>query len=651
MGGEMQTAENLMEGFCSLEEHMQEYTEIFLLLQQGEAAWTLFPERCDALKEREARTDIFLPAVYLRECCALTETEYWTMMFAFCCELEAGLCMDFREKYKESWPSLQYVLHLLSPVLPVTFSYVSGFYGAGGALKDILDTSARESGFSQQPLRLSLAVSCFLLTGQLPQEEWYTLFGANSEEGMPRGQELLSLHEKEYKSLCGYLETGEPLRILLRGEGGCGSHILLRRVCRGIGANIVFVNVDSFYEPHRGPAVHSRQTLGLLVRLFRPVVVLESWGASADALEGDIKIRNLLGELGESCLCFLAQTHIQASLAKAYVQVRLYLAKELNGEEKRQALDSWLAPEERRPWQEEMLDRYQLNIGELKKKYQAIRLLARMEGLSLGNQEAWLTGMQDRQETTRLGKLIECDCEREEMILPEDCQRQLDTVLRLARAWRGEKGLQLMFHGSSGTGKTMAASVLAGQLGLPLFKVDISQVFDKYIGETEKHVDEIFRIAGRNHYLLFFDEADALFAKRTAVRDSHDRYANVSAAYLLQRMEEYGGILILATNLKDHFDDAFVRRIRFVIKFRSPDEEVRKRLWKKALEGEPHAAEDVDFGALAAAAQLSPARICGAAHVAKILASCDGSPVVTRSHLLEALELEAGKDETTIGRI
>lgn len=652
MEGEIRAAEELPQGFSSLEEHMQEYTELFLLLQQGEAAWAVFPKRRRQLEEREQRTELFLPAVCLRECCALTETEYWTMMFAFCCELEGGLCIDFREKYKESRPHLQYMLHLLSPVLPVDFTFVAGFYGAGGGLKDILELDTEESCFLQQPLRLHPAVLCFLLTGKLPQEEWYTLREAGEEEGMPLGRELLPLHEKECEKIGRYLENGEVLRLLLCADRGCGCHILLRRTCRIRGMNLVFVSMKYFFERSGQAWMHLCRTLRLLVRLFRPMVVLELREVSPESTDAvGLKLQKLLGEFDGSCLCFLTQTHAQTDLVKEYANVRISLARELTGEEKRLALDAWLAPEERRPWQEELLDRYRLNIGELKKRQQAIGFRAREAELSLEDQEVWLTGMQERQEVFRLGRLIESSREPEEMILPQDCQRQLDITLRLARAWRGDKGLQLMFHGSSGTGKTMAATVLARQLGLPLFKVDLSQLFDKYIGETEKHVDEIFRMAERNQYLLFFDEADSLFAKRTAVRDSHDRYANVSAAYLLQRMEDYRGILILATNLKDHFDDAFVRRIRFVIKFRNPDAGVREKLWRKALEGEPHAAQDVDFKALAEATQLSPARICGAAHVAKLLASCDKSPAVTRDHLMEALELEAGKDETTVGRI
>ncbi|MCM1119694.1 MAG: ATP-binding protein [bacterium] len=416
------------EGFSTLEEQMQAYVELFYLLQQGgEDMPELFEGQRRLLGERERETDFRLPSVCLRERYVLTETEYWTMMFGFCCELEGGLCLHCREQYQEPRPTLQYTLHLLSLVLPVDFSYVARLCGNEGALKEILELSLEGEALLQRPLRLRPEVFFFLLTGRE-------------------------------------------------------------------------------------------------------------------------------GELG-------------------------------------------------------------------------------------------------RRRASQLGRLIEDDHSAEEMILPADCRRQLEVVLRLARAWQGKKGLQLMFHGSSGTGKTMAASVLARELQLPLFKVDLSRVFDKYIGETEKHVDEIFRMAERDRYLLFFDEADALFSKRTGVKDSHDRYANVSASYLLQRMEDYEGILILATNLKDHFDDAFLRRIRFVIRFRNLDREGREQLWYRALAGKPPAAQDVECGALARAAELSPARICAAAQVARLLASSDKSPVVTRAHLLEALELEAGKDETAIGRI
>ena len=650
----------LKEGYGSLEEHMQEYVEVFLWLQQGEDRTpALFAERRKLLEERERETMLFLPSVCLREAYFLTQTEYWVMMFAFCCELEGGLCIHYRDRYKENWPSLQYILHLLSQVMPVGFSDVAQFFGKSGALRDILssgtaegaETGGREgSGFLQQPLLLNPAAFHFLLTGELPREEWYSLCVEGKGAGMPEGRELLPLHEREHGRLCGYLDSREPLRILLYGSRGCGSHILMRRACREMQVNALFFKTKILLHTSESRRSCIRQVLRLVSTLWNTVVVMElaeEFSGSSRTEWEDVR-EELFHDLGSRHLCILARTRAQADLVREDADAWIPLEEELSTEEKRLMLDTWVAPENRRQWQEELLENYRLNIGEWKKRQKRISILARAGAYSPADRRVWREVMQEGQEAFRFGRLVEDHFEPEELILPGDCQRQLETVVRLARAWRGKKGLQLLFHGSSGTGKTMAASVIAGQLQLPLLKVDLSQVFDKYIGETEKHIDEIFRTARRNRYLLFFDEADALFAKRTAVRDSRDRYANVSAAFLLQRMEEYDGILILATNLKDHFDDAFVRRIRFAVKFRNLDKEGRERLWRKVLEGDPPVAQDVDYEVLAEAAELSPARISEAAHVAKLLAVCDGSGSVTGNHLREALMLEAGKDETAV---
>lgn len=650
-------------GYNSLEEHMQEYAEIFLTLQREKEKdlSALFVEKRECISEREGKTKIFLPAVCLRECYSLTQAEYWIMMFAFCCELENGLCIDYRNKYKENWPCLQYALHLLSSAMPVDFIDVAEICGKNSGLRDILtlcpegeagEYVREKRGFLQNPLYLSPAVFHFLLTGGLPWEDWYTLFAADGE-GTPGEGEFLPLHEKECRKLCEYLGTEEPLRILLYGRKGSGSHTLVRRACDKLHANVLFLSIGHLFRASDSCRLYILQTLRLIVRLLNPVTAVEFEDECSDPSgveKSECVLKQLFRELRGSHLCILARAQAHSDMVEDDVDVRISLAEELSREEARLALRLWAAPEDRRQWQEELLDNYRLNIGELKRRHRTISLRIRAEKLSPENREVWLEEMQEKQEVLRLGRLVEDRYRPEEIILPTDCQRQLETAIRLARAWRGGKGLQLLFHGNSGTGKTMAAAVIAGQLQLPLFKVDLSRVFDKYIGETEKHIDEIFRTARRNNYLLFFDEADALFAKRTAVRDSHDRYANVSAAFLLQRMEEYDGFLILATNLKDCFDDAFVRRIRFVIKFRNLDADGRERLWRKVLEGDPPAARDVDFGMLAEAAELSPARISAAAQVARLLAAADRSGTVTRSHLREALILEAGKDETAIKR-
>ena len=142
-----------------------------------------------------------------------------------------------------------------------------------------------------------------------------------------------------------------------------------------------------------------------------------------------------------------------------------------------------------------------------------------------------------------------------------------------------------LFAGPSGTGKTMAAQVLARSLGLDLYRVDLAGVVSKYIGETEKHLREVFEACERAPVLLLFDEADALFGKRTQVSDAHDRYANIEIDYVLQRMEQFDGVAVLATNRKGDLDTAFVRRLRFIVDFAPPSPLERERLWRLALEG------------------------------------------------------------------
>jgi len=161
------------------------------------------------------------------------------------------------------------------------------------------------------------------------------------------------------------------------------------------------------------------------------------------------------------------------------------------------------------------------------------------------------------------------------------------------------KGLSVLFTGPSGTGKTMAAEVLAGELGLDLYQIDLSSVTSKYIGETEKNLSAIFREAEDSQAVLFFDEADALFGKRTEVKDAHDRYANIEINFLLQRVEQYEGIVILASNLQRNLDDAFLRRLHDVVEFPFPNEMLRELMWRAHVPREADCERDIDYAFLA----------------------------------------------------
>jgi ATP-dependent 26S proteasome regulatory subunit len=204
-------------------------------------------------------------------------------------------------------------------------------------------------------------------------------------------------------------------------------------------------------------------------------------------------------------------------------------------------------------------------------------------------------------------------------------------------------GMAVLFAGESGTGKTMAAEILANHLKLNLYRIDLSAVVSKYIGETEKNLRRLFDAAEDGGALLFFDEADALFGKRSEVRDSHDRYANIEVNYLLQRLEAYQGLAILATNLKSGLDDAFARRLRFSITFPKPDEYHRLQIWERAFPQEVPLGE-LDYVYLAKTFKLSGGSIYNVALNAAFMAASEDVPV-SMAHLLSAIRIELGKED------
>jgi uncharacterized protein YjbI with pentapeptide repeats len=204
------------------------------------------------------------------------------------------------------------------------------------------------------------------------------------------------------------------------------------------------------------------------------------------------------------------------------------------------------------------------------------------------------------------------------------------------------KGVVSLFAGQSGTGKTMAAGVISAELGLDLYRIDLSGVVSKYIGETEKNLGAIFREASLSNAILFFDEADALFGKRSEVKDAHDRYANIETAYLLQQIEEYSGPVILSTNLKMNLDEAFLRRMHFVVDFPMPEEAYRLRIWQTTIPREVPLAADANLAFLARQFRISGGNIRNIVLAAAFLAAADGDEVCMK-HLIRGTRREFQK--------
>jgi SpoVK/Ycf46/Vps4 family AAA+-type ATPase len=263
--------------------------------------------------------------------------------------------------------------------------------------------------------------------------------------------------------------------------------------------------------------------------------------------------------------------------------------------------------------------------------------------------------LQSNRKLSELARKITPHYTWDDIVLPADRMQQLREIVnqikyraKVYEEWGFDhklamgKGLNALFSGPSGTGKTMAADIMAGELGLDLYKIDLSNVVSKYIGETEKNLAQIFTEAETSNAILFFDEADALFGKRSEVRDSHDRYANIEISYLLQRMEEYDGMVILATNLSKNLDDAFVRRMHFTLEFPFPDIKHRRGIWQKIWPTETPCSHDLDLDFMARRFEVTGGNIRNIALAAAFLAA-DDSGVVNMRHLIRATQREYQK--------
>lgn len=249
------------------------------------------------------------------------------------------------------------------------------------------------------------------------------------------------------------------------------------------------------------------------------------------------------------------------------------------------------------------------------------------------------------------------DTERnwDDLALTQELEEQIDELKtwiqyndRLMKEWEMSKklkpGYRVLFHGPSGTGKTLTASLLGKYTERDVFRVNLSTIVSKYIGETEKNLEKLFSKADNKDWILFFDEADSLFGKRTDVNDSHDRYANQEVSYLLQRVENFNGLVILSTNFKTNIDDAFLRRFNAIIKFPFPDAKLRKSIWEKSLPSRAKMDPDVDIEEIAIRYKLTGGNIINAVHLASLKTLGDKSEIITLRNLLHGIKREVEKE-------
>lgn len=449
----------------------------------------------------------------------------------------------------------------------------------------------------------------------------------------------------------------------LSGAPGVGKRRLARAVCTELGLPLLLVDGDQL-------AADDSQLAERLRLAFREGLLLHAGVLidSADSLEDDPKraggrqrcLSEIVADVGG--LTFLVSR-------KAWRRHDLYregpfLSLELPLPSKTLRRAAWdaILGELPAPVPDAAADllarRFRLTPGQIRGACRevAARQVGEREHSELSVEElAAACRRQSSRELAELAVKIEPKYEWSDLILPDkplellrEICAQVEHRHRVFGDWGFDrklshgKGLGVLFSGPPGTGKTMAAEVMARALALDLYKVDLSGVVSKYIGETEKNLARIFRYAETGNAILFFDEADALFGKRTGVSDAHDRYANIETSYLLQKMEEYEGIVILASNLRQNMDDAFVRRLRFIVEFTFPKTNSRREIWRSHLPTEAPRSGRIDFDFLAEKFAIPGGNIKNVVLNAAFLAAADGE-AIGMSHLLRGTRHEFEK--------
>jgi SpoVK/Ycf46/Vps4 family AAA+-type ATPase len=458
--------------------------------------------------------------------------------------------------------------------------------------------------------------------------------------------------------------TPRKLIYQFHGAAGAGRRALAAWLCRQLQTSLAVVDVERVLRRSQD----FEETMRLILReaLLQPAAIyLENF----DCLLGrdeqtSLRLRELARAVGEfTWLTFLA-TEKAWEPAGSFAK-HLFLSVELPMPDMTARAEIWKtlvardASLEPCVDVEELATKFQLTPGKIESALVAARNYAHLRA----GRDAPLTTddlyygcrSQSNQKLSALARKLPVNYGWADITLPAGSLAQLREFCAQMRhrrtvyeTWGFErqlsshKGLSALFYGASGTGKTMAVEIIARELRLDAYKIDLSTVVSKYIGETEKNLSEIFREAETSNAILFFDEADALFGKRSEVKDAHDRYANIEINYLLQRIEEFDGMVVLATNLRKNIDEAFFRRMNFAIEFPFPEAADRYRIWKQHFPADAPLAEDIDLNFLANRINVAGGNVKNIVVNAAFLAA-ENSGVIHMRHLVRAASREYAK--------
>lgn len=553
----------------------------------------------EQLAARAGREAEFLPFEYVFACFGCNEFERHVLWLLAAYELDPGVAAAAETVHRDR--GIRFVTPYVAQIsFPgrLTADQVHQAFGAESMLKRLLVRTNEVWGDSVRRLELCPRLKAFLLDGCLRSWQgerfWEVIYPGDRLEEMIGGEQLIG-HMAQLWRKNG--PEGAVLRVW--GLPGSGRQLLLRHIAARLDTPLALLNLEAVAWDGQDMWSHL-EAFCLECRLQGAVPALrgerrEYWDAG-----GRIKEvwRTLYREFG--CVWSVAERGIfpgEELPCRRVFRVHVKLPDLLESK------NMWERMAKGYPMEEdadagELGNRCRLSPGKMKLALEEALSLCLMQGNGRITRDLLRQGCGRilNQELSNKAVRIEPVYGWDQLILPvkqkEQLKRACDQVAyrhQVYGVWGMERtmaygrGVSLIFAGAPGTGKTMAAQVLARETGLELYKVELAAVVSKYIGETEKNLEEIFEQAARGQFILLFDEADVLFGKRTEIKDSNDKYSNMEAAFMLQKIEEYEGMTILATNYLQNFDEAFKRRIKFLIDFPLPDAGARKRIWKQAV--------------------------------------------------------------------
>ena len=605
----------------------------------------------DSRAEATARQGRFLAAQYLREVLRLTNLEWFGLLL--------WLLPAYDERFGPWLGQLRGNANLRQPGFDLTVKLFH-FVDAAEAVPQYhqqrrsLEEKA-EFAFLQADGSLDRRVADFLL--QNGDARWRA---SGVELYTPGDGTPLLLREQEASTLASAIAADggqrETLYVCLRGQTGSGRSTQVRRAAQLLDTATVFFDCAQAVHGKRESFFAALRTAGRAAILEQGMLVLRRFDCLLEEPETAEQVLDTAGRFSGVVLVLAQEDTVTAELETG----RRWLDVPVEPPTKAESIALWGKALETLPLSEpadgaELANKFTFTPGQIDGTARTAAGMALLHG-PLDRRQ--LTRAAYRQISHKLGEhatwidarhtwdqLVLADTEKEMLHMACDQIRYQHVVYdqwgfnrRLAYG----KGVSMLFAGPPGTGKTMAAQVVANDLGIEMYKVDLSRVVSKYIGETEKNLNQVFEEAKKSNVILFFDETDAILGKRTEVKDSHDKNANLETAYLLQKMEEYNGITVMTTNYKENIDNAFFRRISYVIQFSFPDSKARKAIWQGIFPAQTPMEANVDWDYLAEQFEITGGSIKNIALVASFMAARAGEAVGMR-HIVRAVKYELTK--------